>query len=256
MDTESYLTRINYDGKLDPSFAVLSTLQEKHLLSVPFENLDIHTGKSIVLDPELLFQKIVTMRRGGFCYELNTLFYLLLLEFGFQATLVSGKVYDHSRSDYGPEFDHMLMLVNIEKETWLADVGFGDFAMHPLKFELNQALVDTNGQFLIERENGKRFRVSRFSASEERYIPEYIFSTTERRIGDFGEMCSYHQTSPASHFTQKRVCSIATTTGRITLTDEKLIITGKGGKNEFQIRDEEMFRRALLQYFNINVSAR
>ena len=255
MDTQSYLTRISYHGELIPSLEVLSALQEKHLLSVPFENLDIHLGRRIVLDADLVFHKIVTMRRGGFCYELNMLFHSLLRDVGFQAKLVSGRVYDRSRNACGEEFDHMLMLVTIGERTWIVDVGFGDFAMHPLKFALNEPLRDVNGQFLIDRGDGKSFRVSRFSQTEKRYIPEYIFSTTERRVREFEEMCSYHQTSPASHFTQQRVCSIATTSGRITLTDETLIITAGGVRKESQVRGEEAFREALARYFGITLGA-
>ena len=68
-------------------------------------------------------------------------------------------------------------------------------------------------------------------------------------------MCSYHQTSPASHFTQQRVCSIATTSGRITLTDETLIITAGGVRKESQVRGEEAFREALARYFGITLGA-
>ena len=83
MHTHQCVSRINYAGELDPNLSVLTALQEAHLLAVPFENLDIHAGKEIVLDLPRLFQKVVTMKRGGFCYEPNGLFYWLLQELGF-----------------------------------------------------------------------------------------------------------------------------------------------------------------------------
>jgi N-hydroxyarylamine O-acetyltransferase len=226
-------------------------LQEAHLLSVPFENLDIHAGKRIVLEPDILFNKIVVMKRGGFCYELNGLFFLLLQEFGFCTTLAMGRVYDRRRSAYGPEFDHMLILADVDSETWLVDVGFGDFAMHPLKLALNQPLADRNGQFIIERTDDEYFRVSRFSAGERLYLPEYLFSTKERCLAEFADRCLYHQTSPESHFTKQRICSIATATGRTTLTDEKLLLTEGGVRTEFAIRSALEFGHALTRYFNI-----
>lgn len=251
MNRQAYLARIKYAGELDTTFEALSSLQEAHLLSVPFENLDIHKGTRIVLDPARLFQKIVTMKRGGFCYELNGLFHWLLQELGFQAKLAMGRVYDHKRGSYGPAFDHMLNLVEIDEQVWLADVGFGDFSMHPLEFRLNQPLADINGVFIIKKRDNDYFRVSRFSEKEKRYIPEYIFSTKERHIADFSEMCLYHQTSPDSHFTQKKICSIATASGRITLTDERLIVTDSGRRTESTIRNMEEFDTALATYFNI-----
>jgi len=251
MDKHEYLARINYVGELNPSAKTLSALQEAHLLSVPFENLDIHAGTEIALDAERLFHKIVTMKRGGFCYELNGLFHWLLGELGFRAKLVSGRVYNGSRGAYGPEFDHMCILVDVGEETWLVDVGFGDFSMRPLRLVLNQPLADIAGQFLVEREDSEYLKVSRFSQQEKRHIPEYIFSAKERGLAEFSEMCLYHQTSPESHFTQRQVCSIATASGRITLTDAKLIATDNGMRTESLINNEQEFSTALTQFFNI-----
>ena len=249
MDVQAYLKRIGYDGDIRPSPAALLCLQEAHLLSVPFENLDIHAGKRIVLDPDVLFNKIVAMKRGGFCYELNGLFHRLLKELGFRVTLAMGRV--HERDVYGPEFDHMLILADCQGETWVVDVGFGDFSMHPLKLVLDQPQADRNGQFIIEVHDDEYLRVSRFSPDKRKYLPEYIFSTRERSLPDFSAMCLFHQTSPESHFTRQKICSRATGTGRITLTDDRLIVTENGVRRELGISDEVEFANALSRYFNI-----
>ena len=78
LDVERYLQRIDYSGPTVPTLETLSALHQAHLLAVPFENLDIHLGRAIVLDEEALYDKIVERRRGGFCYELNGLFAALL----------------------------------------------------------------------------------------------------------------------------------------------------------------------------------
>ena len=251
MDFRQYLARIGYTGEVGPTLEVLSSLQEFHLLSVPFENLDIHAGKRIILDPALLFDKIVVMKRGGFCYELNGLFNLLLQEIGFNVRLAMGRVYDRKLDVYGPEFDHMLVLAEVDGNTWLVDVGFGDFSMHPLRFALDTPLTDRNGKFVIERHDDDYFRVSRFSSSENRYVTEYLFSPKQRSLADFEPMCLYHQTSPESHFTRQRVCSIATPTGRTTLRDDRLIITRHGARTETAIGGEPEFRWALTEHFGI-----
>ncbi len=74
MDGTAYLKRIDYKGSLELSAEVLCGLHYAHLLAVPFENLDIHLGHPILLNEAQLFEKIVTQRRGGFCYELNESF--------------------------------------------------------------------------------------------------------------------------------------------------------------------------------------
>src|ERR1700690_1319067 len=83
LDLAAYLQRIDYRGPLDASIETLGGLHLAHLCAVPFENLDIHLGRPIALDDAGLFEKIVTRRRGGFCYELNGLFAALLRELGF-----------------------------------------------------------------------------------------------------------------------------------------------------------------------------
>src|SRR2546428_10980551 len=80
METASYLKRIRYQGSLQPSIGVLRKLHRRHLLSVPFENLDIHLGKQIILDKEVFYDKIVRDRRGGVVFGLKCCFSWLLGE--------------------------------------------------------------------------------------------------------------------------------------------------------------------------------
>ncbi len=86
----AYLDRIAYTGPLVPNPEVLRNLHRAHLLSVPFENLDIALGREIVCDESAFVRKIVERRRGGFCYELNGAFAALLRAIGFQVTLLCG----------------------------------------------------------------------------------------------------------------------------------------------------------------------
>ena len=97
--------------------------KKNHLLNIPFENLDIHYGKTIILDPLRLQQKNPAYSKGGdFCYELNGLFYHLLWQLGFDVQMISARVND-GQGNYGPPFDHMALVVRLE-EPWLIDVGF------------------------------------------------------------------------------------------------------------------------------------
>ena len=125
-------------------------LQQQHLLNVPFENLDIHWKRPILLDTAKFYKKIVNEKRGGFCYELNGLFCELLNELGFSSKMVSARVAT-SNGEFSAEYDHLAILTKIDGEDFLVDVGFGDFTAEPLRLVLDIEQTDENGIFLIRK---------------------------------------------------------------------------------------------------------
>jgi N-hydroxyarylamine O-acetyltransferase len=242
---DTYLARIGYNGPRTPSPEVLKSLHEHHLLTVPFENLDIHLGREIVPDEQRILDKIVRQRRGGFCYELNGAFAALLRALGFGVDMLSARV---PRADgiVSPEFDHMTLLVRAGGERWLADVGFGECFLHPLRLDERGEQRDPAGTFRIEQVDARDWLLS----SDK---PEYLFSLEPHALADYAEMCRYHQTSPQSSFTQKRVCTLATASGRITLRDDRLIVTENGAKREEPIETDDAWRAALRQKFGMEL---
>src|SRR5258708_6478096 len=133
MDIETYLRRIEYAGPIDPNPETLRALHKAHMLTVPFENFDIHLRRPIILEEDRLLAKIVDQRRGGFCYELNGAFAALLTALGFKVAMLSAAV-AHAAGGFSPPFDHMALLVEMD-ERWLADVGFGDSFLEPLRLD-------------------------------------------------------------------------------------------------------------------------
>jgi N-hydroxyarylamine O-acetyltransferase len=221
---DAYLARIAYSGPREPVAETLRALQERHLFSVPFENLDIHWKRPIVVDTGRFLDKIIRERRGGFCYELNGAFAWLLRELGFAVTFLSGRV-PTSDGGLGPPFDHMALLVTVDGVRWLADVGFGDFSLHPLNLD------GDNGEFEIVR--GEEWGVRRDGKTE------YLFTLDPHELHEYAPMCDYQQFDPRSSFTKKRVCTIATEWGRVTLADAKLIVTRHGERTEIPVAAEE-----------------
>jgi N-hydroxyarylamine O-acetyltransferase len=246
MDITSYLRRIDYRGRRDASRQVLRELHQLHLLTVPFENLDIHWGKLIQLDEDRLFEKIVTRRRGGFCYELNGLFAALLRELDFKVDLLSARVY--KSEGIGPEFDHLVLRVRLE-EDWLADVGFGDSFAEPLRLDEDAEQVQAGVPYRLEKKS-KDLVLSRKDEAG-KWEGLYRFSLQPRILADFKQMCRYHQSSPDSMFTQKQLCTRATPGGRVTMGDRSLIITQEGQRREKILNDENEYTAALFQYFGI-----
>lgn len=247
MDTAAFLQRINYDGPLAPSAETLRRLHLAHLLSVPFENLSIHRHEPIVLDDDALFEKIVRRRRGGFCYELNGLFAALLRSLGFNVTMLSAEV-ANNKAEFGEPFDHMTLMVTLE-ERWLADVGFGDSFREPLRLDAREPQIQGDDAFKIE-ETETHLIMSRRRENGD-WEPQYRFTLEPYGLADFDEMCRYHQTSPESHFTQKRICSLATLDGRVSLSEMRLITTRGRERKEIELADRTQYETILKERFGI-----
>jgi N-hydroxyarylamine O-acetyltransferase len=253
MDVPAYLDRIQVRGPLVPDAGTLRQLQVAHLLAVPFENLSIHWGEPIVLDDEALFEKIVVRRRGGFCYELNGLFAALLRALGFEVTMLSAGVVG-AGGNYSPDFDHMALLVTAG-ERWLVDVGFGDSSREPLRLDVREEQVEEWGAYRIDRLDDGRLVLMRRDENGV-WAPQYRFGLESYVYEDFVPRCLYHQTSPSSHFKQRRICSLATPEGRVTLSDRKLIITKGQERHERELSGEQEVADVLRQSFGIDVRAR
>jgi N-hydroxyarylamine O-acetyltransferase len=248
MKHAEYLSRIGVDASgLNADLESLRLLQRRHLLTVPFENLDIHWKRPIVLDTAKFFEKIVGEKRGGFCYELNGLLNELLHEIGFRTRLVSARVYGNGV--FGPEFDHAAIFVTIGELEYLSDVGFGDFTAEPLRFVADIEQQDKTGVFTIRQSDDGYFEVAKKNGDS--WTPQYMFKPLGRDLSEFAEMCDFQQYSPESHFTQGKVCSLMTENGRKTLTDKKFIVTATGGKTEKQIDSENEFAEILQREFGI-----
>jgi N-hydroxyarylamine O-acetyltransferase len=246
-----YFNRIKFEGKSKNDLATLRILQKLHLLHIPFENLDIHLHCPIIPDVEKFYDKIINRQRGGFCYELNGLFNQLLVAIGFKTNLISARVFN-AAGGYGNEFDHLVILVELRNKKYLTDVGFGEFSLAPLRFETGIHQKDKRGIFKIERFDENYF-VAQKKNEEDSWNNEYLFSEIPRSLDEFTGMCNYHQHSPESHFTQKMLCSIATLSGRITLTREALKVTNKKGMIEKVINSQTEFENNLKKYFGINL---
>lgn len=248
-DVPSYLARIGYTGATRPTSDSLRAIHHAHLLTVPFENLDIGLGRKISLHEEAILRKVVEQRRGGFCYELNGAFAALLRALGFQTTLLSARVAKDAGGE-GPEFDHLTLRVDLE-EPWLADVGFGESFLEPLRLEAAREQVDPVGRVRLVQ-LGERLRLEKAEPSGS-WKRQYSFAQHPRSLEDFAGMCHYHQTSPESHFTQNRICTRATPEGRITLSGMTFIVTRNGHREERVLSSRNEWSETLRKHFGIKL---
>jgi N-hydroxyarylamine O-acetyltransferase len=133
IDAARYLQRIGMDAQVGPpSLGLLAELQRAHMMRVPFENLHVYHRRGPRTDTDWSVHKIVDERRGGWCFEVNGAFATLLRALGFQAHHVSCQVWESDAGDWGPPFDHLAGMVELDGERWFVDVGFGDNCVEPL----------------------------------------------------------------------------------------------------------------------------
>jgi N-hydroxyarylamine O-acetyltransferase len=250
LNVDNYLERISYQGEIQTNLPTLIALHRNHILNIPFENLDIHYGKKIIMDLKRIEQKVITNHRGGFCYELNGLFSALLSQLGFDVRLISSRVF--GKEKIGREFDHLILLVRLRHD-WLLDVGFGENFFEPIQMAVGKEQRDPTGVYRITRYDSTYLQLES-DINGSGYLPKYLFSLEERQYEDFTEMCEYHQTSPETSFTQERVCTLATVNGRVTLRDHALIETINGHKTVTPIVSENEFVQILKDRFGIEIS--
>ena len=252
MNLESYFERINYTGDTAPTLANLCRIHRAHLMAIPFENLNIHIPRPIILDETLLAEKIIEEQRGGFCFEQNGLFYRVLSALGYEVYRLEANVH-RAGDDFGVRMGHMCLLVVIDGVRYLADVGFGASFIHPLMIGTEAIQTQITGQFRITFEGDTGYYYSQGLGESELSL-RYRFYLTPHDLSDYEAACHYMQTSPDTHFTQKRVCSQWIDTGRITITEDKLIVTDwDGNRQETPITNEDHFHDLLKEHFGITV---
>jgi N-hydroxyarylamine O-acetyltransferase len=255
MDIVSYLQRIQFTGSVKPDAVTLCGLQKAHLLSVPFENLDIGLKRPIQLSETALWDKVVIQNRGGFCYELNGLFAWLLKQIGYSVTYLNARVFDRERN-MGINFDHLSLLVQApgESKRWLADVGFGDSFNEPLSFEEHGEQMQGLRAYKLEHitdPNGYVTWQRNYDGSWER---QYFFDLQPHKFPEeYEPACLYHQTSPQSSFTRGRIISKATSNGRISLEDGRLIITTHGQRIERPVANSDEYHELLKEHFGVGI---
>lgn len=140
IDLDAYFARIQYEGPREPSADGLRALHERHVFTFPFENLDVLLERRINLDIPSLENKLVRLARGGYCYEHNTLFGNVLQQLGYSVTPLLARVRWQVPPDIPTPKTHMILRVEVDGRSWLADVGFGGICLiQPLAFGSSDA---------------------------------------------------------------------------------------------------------------------
>ncbi|XP_074532474.1 arylamine N-acetyltransferase, pineal gland isozyme NAT-10-like [Halichoeres trimaculatus] len=230
MNLEEYFQRIGFHGSFDsPDLTTLRWIHKQHVMSIPFENFSIHCGERITLDLEIIFEKVVRSRRGGWCMENNFLFGWVLREMGYDTTTLGSTLFCTATGDFpGPE-THLINMVTIEGQAYLADVSYGESSQpwEPLELVSGKGqpqgpgvfrLTESGGVWVLEK-TGRRLQVlnpdfAKSSLLNRRVTrPIYSFTLVPRDIDHFYKANDDLQIDPTSPLTNKSMCSLQTPTG-------------------------------------------
>lgn len=217
-------------------------------MSIPFEAIDVHIGRIIELDLERIYHKIINEQRGGYCYELNYLFHKMLLQIGFTNFLISARIFNENQ--FGPEFDHMAIIVELEDQ-WLVDVGYGDLFLEPIQIKTELKQHDNNKIYEIRKLNSTDYILYESLKRELESEIKYKFGRKPRKVSEFNEQNYWKQTSDESYFVKNRICTLPTEKGRKTILNNVYKVRTNGKSEQIEIKGKAQFMDILKREFNI-----
>lgn len=228
VDLDAYFRRTGYAGDRAPTLANLHALCAAHVQTIPFENLDVLLGRRIDLAPEAVDQKLIHDRRGGYCFEQNTLFLRVLEAMGYAVRPLSARVRVGRPRDYTPARTHVFLRVELDGESWLADVGVGGLSPTcALRFFADGEQPTPHEPRRIVREDGRWFHQARLGDA---WVDVCEFTLEEmppidREVGNW-----YTSAHPQSHFKSRLVVARARPDGgRVSILNRELTIRRRGG---------------------------
>jgi len=251
LDLEAYLGRIGYSGRLQPDPAVLEAIHLAHATHIPFENLDVLLKRPIRLDLASLQAKLVTGGRGGYCFEQNLLFSAMLQRLGFSVRQLAARVI--YRSGRKLPRTHMLLLVDLEGATWLADVGFGiEGLLLPLPFGGGRETRQFAWTYRVTEADGEWVLQSLRNGS---WTNLYSFSLEPYLAVDFEPANLYTATHPDSRFVRTLTVQLPTPEVRYMLRNRELILDRGGTITHRVLADDDELLAVLAETFGLRFPA-
>jgi len=250
LNLDPYFERINYTGSTDITEDTLRDIHIAHTLNVPFENLDVFYRRPIRLDETSLYNKIVKNRRGGYCFEMNGIFSIVLKKLGFKVTNLLARV-TMDGINYTTK-THQTIMVEVGGKRWLIDVGFGnDGIIAPLLLEEGTEQEQFAHTYRLITHS--KFGYALQKKTEDKYNHLYAFTLDECDPEDFLMSNHFTATFPESFFIIMRMCTMPTKEGRITLTDNQFKVINNGNVTETPIADDDEFKAVLKEHFKLGL---
>jgi N-hydroxyarylamine O-acetyltransferase len=247
-----YLARLALGARPSPDAEGLARLQRAHRLAIPFENLDVMLGRTIAIDSDAVFAKLVTARRGGYCFEHNRLFGAALAALGFVARPLLGRVWLLGGDT--PALTHTLSLVTIDGQDWIADPGFGGSYTPPMPLiDGAMAAAPDGAAFRLTADPVYGWMLSRDGG--EGWHPQYSFTLDQVWDADLAMGNHWCATAPVSRFTKTCIVSIVLPNGFASLQDRDYKRRNGNDETSAAITDPRVYKLRLSMMFGIDLSA-
>jgi N-hydroxyarylamine O-acetyltransferase len=251
-DLHAYLARIGYRGTAEPDIETLRAIALKHPIAIPFENLDPFFGRAPGLDVESLQRKLVQEGRGGYCFEHNLLLGTALTAIGFDVTGLAARVMWNAPSGAVTPRSHMLLLVQLDGTSYLADAGFGGMTLTgPLRLEADVEQDTPHEPFRLVR-NGDGFVMQGRVRGE--WKPLYRFDLQRQALPDYEVTSWYLSNHPRSHFVTVLIAARVEPDRRYALLNNELATHDREGRTERRLLATAVeLRQALTDVFRIRI---
>lgn len=250
LDLDAYCTRVGYDGPRAATFATLRALHLRHVNAIPFENLDVLLGRGVRIDLESIERKLIHDRRGGYCFEQNTLFAAVLRALGFAVTPYLARIRWQKNADDRTPLTHMVLRVRAEGRDWLVDVGMGGVgATAPLALDTDAEQVTPHEPRLITCDGMRIVHRMRLGQS---WSDVYEFMLEEPLPMDF-EIANWFSCShPKAHFMNNLVVTRVAGDRRFTIANREFAVRSLDGTQERrELTSPENLLGVLTQYFDL-----
>lgn len=250
LNVTTYAERLGYHGDLEPTRATLRALHAAHVATIPFDNLEVFLGRPISLDIEALQDKLVRRRAGGYCYEHNLLFAAALDRIGFTVTRLAARI-SHGGGAPSPR-SHMLLRVEAEGESWLADVGFGGAVLAPIR--LTETTVRQGAwTYRLERGDDRAWLLGSLQPDGD-WATLYTFTLEAQHQADYVVANYFTATHPSSPFTRGLLALRTEADARYQLRDLELTVTRPGRGTEVRILSADRIPAVLKDTFRTAIS--
>ena len=247
-ELNAYLDRIGMTPPARADSAALAAIQRAHRQAIPFENLDILLGRGIDLAPDAVFDKLVTRRRGGYCFEQNGLFGQALAAMGFATQRVMARVWlmDPPAT---PGRTHVLLHATLSGASWIADAGFGGGYAPPMPLVADRIIEDVDVRHRLRRDSAHGWMLERNGGDG--WARQYSFQLDPVHDADIAIANHWTATAPDSRFTNGAVLGRILPDGDVTLIDRRLTRRRAGGGSQREIADPAAYRETLAETFGI-----
>lgn len=249
LDLAAYLERIGHPEPAAPDLATLRSLHAAHTAAIVFENLDIQRGLGIDLDLDKVQAKLVGARRGGYCFEQNTLFSAVLERLGYAVTRLCGRVRMGRPTPEVPARTHMISRVDLAQGPYLADVGFGAGQLiEPIPLVADVEVVQHGWGYVLVRDGAGYMLRGRHP---EGWIDLYEFTLEPQHPIDFVVANHYTSTHPSSRFVTTLTAQRVTPAVRYTLRDRSFEALRPDSRVRREIADEAELMTVLAEVFGL-----